>query len=108
MKTLAAKSSGKAGPAIDRILVAVDLAKHSETTALFAAQVAQSFDADLNCGSRLSGGAAVRFCRRRNVSCVRKAALDSSPYLALARPIPAHLLPTGVEPRGHRLTMLPA
>jgi nucleotide-binding universal stress UspA family protein len=47
MKTLAAKSSGKAGPAIDRILVAVDLAKHSETTALFAAQVAQSFDADL-------------------------------------------------------------
>ena len=47
MKTLAAKSSGKAGPAIDRILVAADLAKHSETTALFAAQVAQSFDADL-------------------------------------------------------------
>ena len=47
MKTLAAKSSSKAGRAIDRILVAVDLAKHSETTALFAAQVAQSFDADL-------------------------------------------------------------
>jgi hypothetical protein len=47
MKTLAAKSPGKAGRPIDRILVAVDLAKHSETTALFAAQVAQSFDADL-------------------------------------------------------------
>ena len=51
MKTLAAKSSGKAGRAIDRILVAVDLAKHSETTALFAAQVAQSFDADLTVAS---------------------------------------------------------
>jgi hypothetical protein len=47
MKTLAAKSSGKAGRAIDGILVAADLAKHSETTALFAAQVAPSFDADL-------------------------------------------------------------
>lgn len=47
MKTLAAKSSGKAGRVIDRILVAVDLSKHSETTALFAAQVARSFDADL-------------------------------------------------------------
>lgn len=47
MKTLAAKSPGKAGRVIDRILVAVDLSKHSDTTALFAAQVAQSFDADL-------------------------------------------------------------
>jgi hypothetical protein len=41
MKTLAAKSAGKAGSVIDRILVAVDLSKHSEPTALFAAQVAR-------------------------------------------------------------------
>jgi len=47
MKTLAVKSSGKAQRATDRILVAVDLSKHSEATALFAARVAKAFDADL-------------------------------------------------------------
>jgi nucleotide-binding universal stress UspA family protein len=47
MKTLTVESSGKARRATDRILVAVDLSKHSEATALFAARVAKSFDADL-------------------------------------------------------------
>jgi nucleotide-binding universal stress UspA family protein len=47
MKTLAVKSSGKARRATGRILIAVDLSKHSEATALFAARVAKSFDADL-------------------------------------------------------------
>lgn len=47
MKTLSLSSSSKAERATDRILVAVDLSKHSEATAFFAARVAKSFHADL-------------------------------------------------------------
>ncbi|HXM05741.1 MAG TPA: universal stress protein [Chthoniobacterales bacterium] len=47
MKTLAVKSSGKARRATNRILVAVDLSRQSEATALLAARVAKAFDADL-------------------------------------------------------------
>ncbi|MGA7129131.1 MAG: universal stress protein [Chthoniobacterales bacterium] len=47
MKTLSLSSSGKAEKATDRILVGVDLSKHSEATAFFAAIVAKFFHADL-------------------------------------------------------------